>query len=484
MANVVAELFVTLGIDGSAVNKQLEKTEGDMKSLGERAHKVGDQIRTGLTNEFYNLVKAAFPFASVTASLVALTKAHQGLYNIEKASREIGIPSQEYAAWGRAAEALGYSAQDAQSSIASLQTSLQEAALTGRSQAAGVLTYLGVSLFKANGQMKTAGETLKDLSKVLSKMPIEKARIYGQMMGLSPSTIALLREGKNLTNELSEALKNGPSAEDAKRAWEVQKSWNQLTQAGGDLAREMFVALAPAFELITDLLKIISKAIKDNPFFIKLAASVAVVATLTAGVTKLASAFVLLGGVASKAIVGLAGLMKANPMIVGITLALAGLLDVFNLMRGESSFIGTFFESLGVKSENLKAVFQAITDVILFMLKPLGWLIDGIGALLNLNPKDVIEKRGEGAQSPSELIASYQGGIRDVSRDSMVAPSIVTQNRNMNRTSNTEINNQVTINAPGGNPRAVEKAAMTGINSGLSGLRDLTAFRESGFESK
>ena len=66
----------------------------------------------------------------------------------------------------------------------------------------------------------------------------------------------------------------------------------------------------------------------------------------------------------------------------------------------------------------------------------------------------------------------------------MVAPSIVTQNRSMNRTSNTEINNQVTINAPGGNPRAVEKAAMTGINSGLSGLRDLTAFRESGFESK
>lgn len=481
MANVVAELFVTLGIDGSAVNKQLEKTEGDMKSLGERAHKVGDQIRTGLTNEFYNLVKAAFPFASVTASLVALTKAHQGLYNIEKASREIGIPSQEYAAWGRAAEALGYSAQDAQSSIASLQTSLQEAALTGRSQAAGVLTYLGVSLFKANGQMKTAGETLKDLSKVLSKMPVEKARIYGQMMGLSPSTIALLREGKNLTNELSEALKNGPSAEDAKRAWEVQKSWNKLTQSGGDLAREILVTLAPALLKVLEVARNVSRFFADHSD-LAMFGGAALLASRHLGT--LAKAFQIVGAVGAKAIMAIGAAMKAHPLLLIISGVVAALYSLGAWFNGESSVVGSFFERIGVKAENLKAIFETIGKVLEVAFKPLAWVANFLGSTLAYLSSNGSTGGADNSQEAAEIIQTYRANIQGAQRESMVAPSIVTQNRSMNRTSNTEINNQVTINAPGGNPRAVEKAAMTGINSGLSGLRDLTAFRESGFESK
>ena len=187
MANIVSELFISLGLDSSNFSKGMDDAEKKMGQMGETSKRVGDDLRKGITFSLGEVVKAAFPLLGVTASVMSLVNAQQSLYNIQKASKETGIPAREYAAWGRAAESLGYSAQDAQGSLASLQSALQEAALTGRSQAAGVLTYLGVGLFKANGQMKSATEVLKDLSRVMSRLPIEKARIYGQMMGLSPS---------------------------------------------------------------------------------------------------------------------------------------------------------------------------------------------------------------------------------------------------------------------------------------------------------
>ena len=236
MANIVSELFISLGLDSSNFSKGMDDAEKKMGQMGETSKRVGDDLRKGITFSLGEVVKAAFPLLGVTASVMSLVNAQQSLYNIQKASKETGIPAREYAAWGRAAESLGYSAQDAQGSLASLQSALQEAALTGRSQAAGVLVYLGVGLFKANGQMKSATEVLKDLSRVMSRLPIEKARIYGQMMGLSPSTIALLREGKNLTAELANQLENGITEEQAKRAWEMQKAWNQLKQSGMDLS--------------------------------------------------------------------------------------------------------------------------------------------------------------------------------------------------------------------------------------------------------
>lgn len=507
MPNAVAELFISLGVDATDVNEQFAKTEKDMTNLGDRAQKLGDSLRTGLTHEFGNLVKAAFPFASVTASIIALTKAQQNLYNVEKASREIGIPTEEYAAWGRAAESLGYSAQDAQSSIASLQSSLQEAALTGRSQAAGVMTYLGVSLFKANGQIKTAGETLKDLSNVFSKMPIEKARIYGQMMGISPATIALLREGKELTKELADALHEGPTSEQIKKAWELQKSWNKLTQAGGDLTRELLHSLAPAFQIMTSALEHLSKSVSDNPFYVKLATSVIVVGSLAIGIQKAGMAFMFLGTAAANALGPILMLARANPVIAGLIFGLAGLIDIFNLVRGERSFIGSFLDSIGVKSENLRAIFNALGETIRVILKPFGWLIDYIGYLLNIKPIDLINERdgkgkpGEGDPgerddnaysliqrdrqgSPIARAINYQHDIKSVQRESMLPPSVV-NNRNSNRNSHTEVHNNVTVNAPGGEPKAVTKATMTGIKSGFQGFNgDLIAFRESGFESK
>ena len=133
MANPISELFIRLGLDSTDFVKGLTDAEKQTKSIGESALKTGDDIRRGLGYAFIDLVKMAFPLLGVAGTINALASAQQNLYQAQKASKEVGIPANEYAAWGRAAESLGFSAEDAQNSLVSLQSSMQEAAIINSS---------------------------------------------------------------------------------------------------------------------------------------------------------------------------------------------------------------------------------------------------------------------------------------------------------------------------------------------------------------
>ena len=462
MANIVSELFISLGLDSSNFSKGMDDAEKKMGQMGETSKRVGDDLRKGITFSLGEVVKAAFPLLGVTASVMSLVNAQQSLYNIQKASKETGIPAREYAAWGRAAESLGYSAQDAQGSLASLQSALQEAALTGRSQAAGVLVYLGVGLFKANGQMKSATEVLKDLSRVMSRLPIEKARIYGLMMGLSPSTIALLREGKNLTAELANQLENGITEEQAKRAWEMQKAWNQLKQSGMDLAYAVLQTLSPAIETFLKIAKAVSSFFADHSTLISYAASAMIVVK---AIGMAVTAFMSLGKAVAGAFALITAAMRANPILAMISLLIAGVFDLINFFKGADSVIGSLFEAVGIKADRVKAVFKAIGEVLLTVFKPIGFLINAISGLMMPQEMDEQTARANLKQNTSAM---------------SVAPSVI-HNNSRSGVVNNHVENTVNIDAPGGNPKVSQKAAQDGIASGMNGYKSMTAYAETGY---
>ena len=497
MANPISELVIRLGLDSSDFVKGLTDAEKQTKEIGDTARRTGDDLKKGLGYAFTDLMKAAFPLIGVVGTINALAGAQQNLYKAQKASKETGIPANEFAAWGRAADSLGYSADDAQSSLVSLQASLQEAALTGRSAAAGVLTYLGVGLFKSNGQMKSATEVLKDLSKVLSKMPIERARAYGQMMGISPSTIALLREGKNLSEELANQLQIGPTKEDAEKAWEVQKAWNQLKITGGDVARNVFITLYPAISDVLEILKALSNYLAQNSTFVTYAGTALMV---TVALQKLANAFVFLQKAGVMAVTLISAAMRANPILAGIMLLIAGVIDLVNFFRGANSVIGSFFDMIGIKAERVRAIFKTLGEILLGVLQPFIWIINGLGSLLMGNEKEngaknkgqqgtaVIEADQNGVNRKERFGSIVEGMVQNAPAQTAKAvqtPQSVVNNQSSARTINSNVHNEVNVTAPGGDTKAITKAVQTGIQGGMSGYdRSLISFRESGFESK
>ena len=507
MANPISELFIRLGLDSTDFVKGLTDAEKQTKSIGETALKTGDDIRRGLGYAFIDLVKMAFPLLGVAGTINALASAQQNLYQAQKASKEVGIPADEYAAWGRAAESLGFSAEDAQNSLVSLQASMQEAALTGRSAAAGVLTYMGIGLFKSNGELKTATEIFKDLSKVLANMPIDRARAYGQMMGLSPSTIALLREGKELSEELANQLKIGPTKEDAEKAWEVQRAWNQLKITGGDVARNVFVTLYPVIEDVLVIAQKLSSFLAKNSDLVTYAGTAFL---LTVALGKLATAFIAIGKAGAGAIALISAAMRAHPILAAITLAISGIIDLINFFRGADSVIGAFFDMIGVKAESVKAIFRTLGEILLGVLAPFKWVIDGMMALFSKGNPPEIPENGfgtvaqsgtEGTQNKSKVDAKAsegqrliaQGGIvkamvqnvpKQTARAVQTPPSVINHS-NSARTVNSQVHNEVTINAPNGEAKTIQRAAQSGIQGGMSGYdRSLIAFQETGFISK
>lgn len=531
MANPVSELVISLVLDALGFKKGLSDAEKATKSIGETAKKTGDNIRKDLGYAFTDVVKAAFPLLGVAATINALASAQQSLYKAQRASKEVGIPSNEFAAWGRAAESLGFSAEDAQNSLVSLQASMQEAALTGRSAAAGVLTYMGIGLFKSNGELKTATEIFKDLSKVLANMPIDRARAYGQMMGLSPSTIALLREGKELSEELANQLKIGPTKEQAERAWETQKAWNQLKLAGSDLAREVFVDLEPAFVGLADVLRLISSFLGRHHEFVTFAGS-AIALTLTIG--KLVKTFIGLYGAirASKTITALIPLFtatgnkivsvltaigvaaKSNPLILIIGGIVAALYSLSSWFKGESSVIGHVLEAFGIKAEKVLAIIKMLGKILTLLLTPFSTFINLLGAVSEaFDPKnnDIIAENGlmnfvaersgivpiDQKNTTGKKQQSFDGYLSYDSVKGMMSnypaqsakavqtsPSVVNKNSSA-RTVNSQVHNEVTINAPNGDAKTIQRAAQSGIQGGMSGYdRSLIAFQETGFISK
>ena len=371
---------------------------------------------------------------------------------------------------------------------------MQEAALTGRSAAAGVLTYMGIGLFKSNGELKTATEIFKDLSKVLANMPIDRARAYGQMMGLSPSTIALLREGKELSEELANQLKIGPTKEDAEKAWEVQKAWNQLKITGGDVARNVFVTLYPIIEDVLVIVQKLSAFLAKNSDLVTYAGTAFM---LTVALGKLATAFIAIGKAGAGAITLISAAMRANPILAFITLAIAGIIDLINFFRGADSVIGAFFDMIGVKAESVKAIFRTLGEILLGVLAPFKWVIDGMMALFAKDNPPEIPENGFGTVSPdktqkqqgfagqNEIVKGLvQNTPRQTARMVQTPPSVVNHS-NSARTVNSQVHNEVTINAPNGDAKTIQRAAQSGIQGGMSGYdRSLIAFQETGFISK
>nr|DAH90061.1 MAG TPA: tail tape measure [Caudoviricetes sp.] len=462
----ISSLVISLLLDNSSFKKGMDESSKSVKNMGETAKKTGEQISHDLGSAFIDVVKKAFPLIGVAATVNALANAQQNLYSVQRASKETGIPANEYAAWGRAAENLGFKAEDAQGALANLQEQLNQAALTGRSDAAGVLTYLGVSLFKANGQLKSSTDVLKDLSGVLAKMPIERARVYGQMMGISPSTVALLREGKDLTKELAEQLKTGPTNEQAEVAWETQKAWNAMLQTGGDLARELFVMVAPAVIKLLEALRSIVSVLAQN---FELVAWGAGILALAANFGKLTAAMTFAGKAGAAALTLLGAAAKANPLLLIISSILGALYSLSAWFKGESSVVGEFFDMLGVKAESVKAIFETLGKLISAAFAPFAFVINGLGALFS-------------QEQNAEMAKNLTGQIGKDAQMVSQPPSITNANNNA-RVVNSQVQNNVTVNA-NNNAESIKNATMKGVAGGMSGFdRSLTTFVQSGFES-
>ena len=512
MANrqTIGELLIRLIYEDGDAQERLQQTKKNLDETKDSAKSFGETIRKDLTGEFERFFRVMFPLASVTASIMAMTRAQNQLTEAGRKSRELGLRGPEYAAWGVAAERIGHDAQSLQQTMESLQDGMQEAFLTGRSTVAGVLSYLGVQLMDVNGKTRTVTDVMKDLSKVFADMPIAKARIYGQMMGIPPDAIAAMQKASELIPAIEEELKNGISQEDIDAAMELQKAWKNLEVSTTNLGRELLTNLAPALELIVNGFAKLVQWISENPMamwavtLFSVAQGLRVIVQLgrLLGITllptlgKLASGFKAIGAVAAMFARGfvsswrwIMGVIGVNPILGSILAVFSALKSFTDWLSGEKDTVaGEFFSILGISADDAAHAIRRVGEAIQWILTPFARIVQmvlevfGVDTINRENPN-----KGYKEVQPGEEYSNFRAiregylGVKEVTQPVSRPQNIY--NRNIGaRTLNSTITNEVTINAPGGNPTQVREAVQSGISGGMAGFDSFAANFETGVD--
>lgn len=308
-------------------------------------------------------VAAAGAFAAWTGNILG------GLDPMIQLSRSTGVAVESIQALGYAASVNGSSAQAMESTIESLSQTIGNAALNGDEN----FSRLGISVRKANGEVKNADEVLMDVNKRFNQLGLsmQEKQSMAASLGIDPSLVQLLsKTGEEINALTDEAKQFGViTKEQAGDAAAFNDSLTTLKFAFSGIQNQIAVGFGPELKALADqfldFLKANQDLIKDGISWLGEALT-----TLAGTVTRLAPIFgiMIAGFVAAKiAALGFGGVMGIvlSPVVL-ITAGIVALLliidDLIVAFQGGQSVIADFFqEFLGV---DIVAVMTEIWDTV------------------------------------------------------------------------------------------------------------------------
>lgn len=368
---------------------------------------------------------AAVALAAVAAQLGVVSVAFNQFIDeanaLQTLADKTGVATDSLQEWDYIAKQAGVSAEAIKNDLVSI-TKAMASPIPGQLNM-GMLMF-GVSVRKANGELKTSDEILTDISDKLSTLSPQRAQQWGQKLGLSSDTVVALRQGSAAIEQLKQQARDfgGVIPEKAiKQAVLYQQKLNDLKWSFRGLTTALAIGVLPIFNQVIDVFRL---WIVLNKEWLALRTTAMVEGLYRTFVT-LKRAFDETTSAAkpiSEAIEGVTGsFTDANTwghLFLGLILTLAGKIlpfilrvtrltavitalsyvaeDLFMLFTGGESAIGTLFDKLFTRFPKLKTqltdfkqTFSATWDTLSdrfgdFVTSALPVLQAGIGKLVEL----------------------------------------------------------------------------------------------------
>lgn len=334
MATVVDALVITLGLDSKGIDAGVQ------------------QAQSRISGAAQGIVRA---FAAPLASGLALTSIFRNYLatgnEMHKLSQRLKMDVADIQAWGNAVDASGGDIGALQGTLNGLNEKLKMVRL-GRWQ--GEFMMMGISVRKANGDFKDAGDILADLAKVADRMDKRRFEFLARRMGIDDGTIRLLMQGSaavsTLTSKYKDLALTQKDAENARKFDIALGDLNKTFQAAGAIFMRILIpALKP---LVDGFAKFINFLRGHERFIIMFFTGLAAVLTMS-----LIPALKNLG----KAIL-------TNPLVRMVTalLALVAVLeDLYGFVRGDNSAFEQLLKKFGLSAEaieNVRLVLKGFFD--------------------------------------------------------------------------------------------------------------------------
>lgn len=382
---IIDELLVKLGF--SADDKALKSFKEGLNGVAKSALKFTAVI------EGAGIALSAF-----------LTTTLKGVDEQAKFAREVGITVEQLQELEFAANKTGGSNQDLERSLRGVNRAVSQAR-DGVGSAVQVFGRLGISLSQ-NGQIKSTVQVLEDFSDRIRTLSPQQQTDFAQQIGISRSTLLLLKEGRIGIEELrEEARRLGVvSTEDAKKAEEFTDAMRALRQVTRTLFATIATGLAPALTKLTDQLTELFLANKElitqnitqfiefslraflflNSVLSKVVGFMSKVVDAVGG---LRNAFELLAigaavigflrvirilNVMRKAFLAagaaaaiLDGAAAAIPIAIaaGVAIAVLAIQDLITYFRGGESAVGKLIDKIDILKSKFTGIFKQINDV-------------------------------------------------------------------------------------------------------------------------
>jgi hypothetical protein len=217
--------------------------EVDAKGLNEYQDKLVD------------LSKKMLEFSGITAlsvgGLFALTKeATRPLAEIQRISETYGIATEAIATYNRMGIEFGITTESMTNSLVTLQKVVQAVAIGQGRFATKALQQYGITVKDATGKVKDLREFLGDVAERMTTMTAGERNLLATRLGIDPSMIRMLRNGRAEFEKLYDEAKKGLpfKAEDYKKAEDFEVAFNKAKRALGVITATIGLSLMPMFQ--------------------------------------------------------------------------------------------------------------------------------------------------------------------------------------------------------------------------------------------
>jgi hypothetical protein len=227
----------------------LRSMEQEQISAGKRIESEARRIGNILTD----FRRSALTTASLFLGGMGIQQFTNYISNLDAGASRLGrsmnMSARDVLIWQGALKQVGGTAEEANTSLATLSEDMNRFDITGQSSMLGVLSQLGIDLYDSNRQLKTAGQLWIDLSQaVQGKDAAQATSLLRQIPGATQAMINLILLGPGRLREILEVQKQLASAtkETTEQAEKYREELSKLDTAATNLGRSVFNIIAPA----------------------------------------------------------------------------------------------------------------------------------------------------------------------------------------------------------------------------------------------
>ncbi len=263
----------------------------DTKSAEESINKLKESIN-GIAKVGSNIFQA-FGLKKLLDSFVAVNA------NLNRLANTLGEDYDTIQLWGEAVKTMGGDVNSFNSSLVTINSNMEQFALTGNSSILPILNRLSIGFTNADGSLKKGTEILLELSNVLAQLPERRSFAYGKSLGLDTGTILLLRQGEEyITNIINKQRAYGIyTKEDGEITLRFKNTIDNLVQSLKSIFSLFARLTLPIISKFSSSLTKLILFIKSYDNFIKgffIGLAIAISSSLIPSILKLTKSFLLL----------------------------------------------------------------------------------------------------------------------------------------------------------------------------------------------